>query len=53
MSVASRPLVSLTFLGLPRSERLKAFLRPHADAGTTVTKDLIDEFFAREKEARS
>lgn len=36
-----------------RRERLKTFLRPHADGGVTITKELIDEFFAREKEARA
>lgn len=28
-----------------RSERLKAFLRPHADAGKTITKELVDELY--------
>lgn len=28
-----------------RSERLKAFLRPHADAGKTITKELVEELY--------
>jgi hypothetical protein len=31
------------------SERLKAYLQPYADAKKTVTKELVEEFFAREK----
>ncbi|GAA5983185.1 hypothetical protein JCM11641_006839 [Rhodosporidiobolus odoratus] len=38
------------FTGL--SDRLKEYLRPHAEGGTTVTKDLIDAFFTQEREAR-
>lgn len=36
------------FTGL--SERLRAFLRPKAEAGETITKDMVDEFFACERE---
>jgi uncharacterized glyoxalase superfamily protein PhnB len=32
------------------SERLKAFLRPLSDSGVTVTKELIEQFFEKEKE---
>ncbi|ORY92683.1 hypothetical protein BCR35DRAFT_298172 [Leucosporidium creatinivorum] len=41
---------AMAFQGL--SERLKAYLRPLAATGTTITKEIIDEFFEREKEAR-
>lgn len=36
------------FAGL--SERLKTFLRPHALAGETITKTMVDTFFAEERE---
>ncbi|GAA6049601.1 hypothetical protein JCM3770_005029 [Rhodotorula araucariae] len=36
------------FTGL--SDRLKAFFRPHADSGTTITKEHIQSFFAKEKD---
>ncbi|POY71773.1 hypothetical protein BMF94_5134 [Rhodotorula taiwanensis] len=35
------------------SDRLKGFLRPHAEGGTTVTKEDIDRFFEAEREARA
>ncbi|GAA6002455.1 hypothetical protein JCM10207_001131 [Rhodosporidiobolus poonsookiae] len=38
------------FTGL--SDRLKAYLRPHAEGGVTVTKELIDQFFEEERERR-
>ncbi|BGP47943.1 hypothetical protein JCM10450v2_003809 [Rhodotorula kratochvilovae] len=36
------------FTGL--SDRLKAFFRPHADSGTTITKEHIQSFFEKEKD---
>lgn len=35
------------------SERLKGFLRPHAEGGTAVTKADIDAFFEAEREQRA
>ena len=35
-----------------RSERLKSFLRPHADAGAVITEDLIKQFFSEERERK-
>lgn len=35
------------------SERLKGFLRPHAEGGTAVTKADIDAFFEAEREKRA
>ncbi|GAA5982019.1 hypothetical protein JCM10908_004706 [Rhodotorula pacifica] len=35
------------------SERLKGFLRPHAEGGTAVTKADIDSFFEAEREQRA
>ncbi|GAA5848064.1 hypothetical protein JCM9279_007438 [Rhodotorula babjevae] len=32
------------------SDRLKAFFRPHADSGTTITSEHIKSFFDKEKE---
>ncbi|GAA5901494.1 hypothetical protein JCM6882_006296 [Rhodosporidiobolus microsporus] len=34
------------------SDRLRSFLRPHADGGVTITKEVIDQFFEQEREAR-
>lgn len=34
------------------SDRLKTFLRPHAEGGTTVTKEHIQAFFDAEQERR-
>ncbi|KDE06597.1 hypothetical protein MVLG_03093 [Microbotryum lychnidis-dioicae p1A1 Lamole] len=39
---------AIAFQGL--SERLKNYLRPYSESGATVTKELIDEFFAKERE---
>ncbi|GAA6027342.1 hypothetical protein JCM8097_002610 [Rhodosporidiobolus ruineniae] len=35
------------------SERLKAYLRPHAEGGVTVSKEMVDAFFAQEAERRA
>lgn len=35
-----------------RSERLKQFLRPHGDAGTVITKELIEQFFSEERDRK-
>ena len=35
-----------------RSERLKHFLRPHADAGEVITEDLIKQFFSEEQDRK-
>ncbi|SCV71195.1 BQ2448_2783 [Microbotryum intermedium] len=40
---------AIAFQGL--SERLKNYLRPYSESGATVTKELIDDFFAKEREA--
>jgi len=37
---------------VPNSERLKTFLRPHADAGQVITEDLIKQFFTEEKDRK-
>lgn len=33
------------------SERLKLYLRPFSESGETVTKEMIEAFFVKEKEA--
>ncbi|GAA5857529.1 hypothetical protein JCM8547_009323 [Rhodosporidiobolus lusitaniae] len=38
------------FAGL--SDRLKDYLRPHAEGGVSISKEMIDAFFAQEQERR-